>query len=187
MPSVCNLLHVFLTEIGDRYDHQTRLLPYLLGMFYAPLTLTLTLQLHAMVTLLTISCHLIHVSRRLLDLITDSTPEVAERALATLQQCGKMFEEEHQKDIIERRQYGVDGDRRINLSKPLPAPFTSRPRLGMRLYVRGNAKRFLTALVNELTNWIGPTRIKSANLLKVGRLIAIHRSGSGCCCSSRFS
>lgn len=102
---VCNLLHVFLTEIGDRFDHQTRLLPYLL------------------------------------DLITDCNMEVAERALATLQLCGKMYEEEHQKDIIERRQYGVDGDRRINLSKPLPAPFTARPRLGMRLYVRGNAKR----------------------------------------------
>jgi hypothetical protein len=37
----------------------------------------------------------------------------------------------------------------------------------MRLYVRGNSKRFLTALVNELTNWIGTTRVKSARLLRI--------------------
>ena len=39
--------------------------------------------------------------------------------------------------------------------------------IGMRLYIRGNCKRFLTALVNELTNWISQTRLKSAQLLKV--------------------
>jgi hypothetical protein len=37
----------------------------------------------------------------------------------------------------------------------------------MRLYVRGNCKRFLTALVNELTNWLSATRVKSAKLLKL--------------------
>eukprot|EP01037_Dinobryon_pediforme_P047916 gene47916-62501_t len=37
----------------------------------------------------------------------------------------------------------------------------------MRLYVRGNTKRFLHALVNELTNWVSTTRLKSAALLKV--------------------
>lgn len=38
---------------------------------------------------------------------------------------------------------------------------------GMRLYVRGNSKRFLSALVNELTNWLSGVRVKSARLLKV--------------------
>lgn len=37
----------------------------------------------------------------------------------------------------------------------------------MRLYVRVNSKRFLTALVSELTNWIGTTRVKSARLLRI--------------------
>jgi hypothetical protein len=46
-------------------------------------------------------------------------------------------------------------------------PFTERPRIGMRLYVRGNSKRFLSALVNELTNWLSATRVKSAKLLKI--------------------
>lgn len=128
---LADMLTVLLTEIGDRYDHQTRLLPYLL------------------------------------DLLTDESSSVADASMRCLKICGKQYEDEHQDDIIERRQYGVDGDNRINLDKPLPAPFTERPRLGMRLYVRGNTKRFLTALVNELTNWVSQTRIKSANLLKV--------------------
>lgn len=129
------MLTSLLTVIGDRYDHQTRLLPYLL------------------------------------DLMTDEVEEIANAALQCLQVCGRQYEEEHSEDIIERRQLGVDGDHRINLddfeSSSWPRPFTSRPRLGMRLYVRGNSKRFLFALVNELTNWIAPTRLKSANLFKL--------------------
>ena len=35
------------------------------------------------------------------------------------------------------------------------------------MYVRGNTKRFLFALVNELTNWLSATRLKSARLLKM--------------------
>ena len=58
-------------------------------------------------------------------------------------------------------------DDRINLSKPLPKPFLERPRIGMRLYIRGTCKRFLNALVAELTNWVSTTRLKSANLLKM--------------------
>jgi hypothetical protein len=125
------MLKEFLTELGDRYDHQTRLLPYLL------------------------------------DLLTDEADSVSSVALACLRHCGKQYEDEHPNDIIERRQYGVDGDRGINLEKPLPRPFTERPRIGVRLYVRGNTARFLKGLVNELTNWVSATRLKSAKLLKV--------------------
>jgi len=124
------MLHSLLTEIGDRYDHQQRLLPYLL------------------------------------DLLSDETTVVATNALKTLYRCGQQYEEEHHDDIIEKRQYGVDGDERINLQKPPPAPFKERPRIGVRLYVRGNTKRFLSALVAELTNWISKTRVKSAFLLR---------------------
>lgn len=125
------MLTNFLTELPDRYDHQTRLLPYLL------------------------------------DLVTDEAASVSSIALSCLEICGRQYEEEHQDEIIERRQFGIDGDSRINLSKPCLHPFQCRPRLGVRLYVRGNTKRFLSALVGELTNWQSQTRIKSANLLKV--------------------
>lgn len=128
---VADMLHCFLTELGDRYDHQNRLLPYLL------------------------------------DLLTDDTETVSNIAINCLHKCGQQYEDEHPKDIIENRQYGVDGDDRINLDKPLPPPFKERPRIGIRLYVRGNTKRFLTSLVSELTNWQSKTRYKSAQLLKV--------------------
>lgn len=129
---VANMLFELLTELEDRYDHQQRLLPYLL------------------------------------DLMTDENTVVSNIAWKCLVKCGEQYEAEHPDDIIEKRQYGIDGDtNRINLEKPLPHPFTVRPRIGMRLYVRGNTKRFLWALVNELTNWQSKTRLKSAQLLKV--------------------
>eukprot|EP01041_Mallomonas_annulata_P011277 gene11277-23590_t len=130
---VVDMLMTLLTVLEDRYDHQTRLLPYLL------------------------------------DLLTDDVCSISDVALHCLKVCGKLYEDEyaHADDIIEKRQYGVDGDLRINLDKPLPRPFTERPRIGIRLYVRGNTARFLKALMNELTNWTSHTRIKSAQLLKI--------------------
>lgn len=68
---------------------------------------------------------------------------VSSIALETLSLCGAEFESEHQDDVIERRQFGVDGDVRANHTKPLPAPFSERPRIGTRLYVRKNTRRFL--------------------------------------------
>eukprot|EP01038_Epipyxis_sp_PR26KG_P013352 gene13352-17908_t len=132
---LAEFLTKLLTEIKDRYDHQTRLLPYLL------------------------------------DLLTDENESVSSIAMKCLQICGMQYEEEHQNEIIERRQYGVDGNElnNFNNEKLLPYPFDKigRPRIGIRLYVRGNTKRFLNALINELTNWVAPTRMKSANLLKI--------------------
>jgi hypothetical protein len=91
-------LYTLLTEIGDRYDHHTRLLPYVL------------------------------------DLMTDENEGVASTALATLQKCGTLirflsiyefitiiisltfmdfigreYESEHEDEIKDRRQYGIDG------------------------------------------------------------------------------
>jgi hypothetical protein len=126
-----DFLIVLLTEIKDRYDHQTRLLPYLL------------------------------------DLLTDENETIASKCLSCLKICRSQYEEEHPDEIIERRQLGVDGDLRINLDKPIPLPFYERPRLGMRLYIRGNSKRVLSALVGELTNWQAKTRLKSSMLLKM--------------------
>jgi hypothetical protein len=125
------MLTVFPTTIGDRYDHQQRLLPYVL------------------------------------DLLNDDSETVAKKAVHCLLLCGKEYEEENKDDVLEKRQYGVDGDIGINLSKTLPPPFDVRPPLAVRLYVRGNTKRFLNALPNELTNWMSKTRLKSARQLKV--------------------
>jgi hypothetical protein len=65
-----------------------------------------------------------------LDLLTDEAPAVSSSALSVLRRCGQQYEEEHQDEIIERRQYGVDGDDTMNFAKALPKPFTERPRIG---------------------------------------------------------
>jgi hypothetical protein len=131
--AVANMLRPLMTEVGDRYDHHTRLLPYLL------------------------------------DLIVDENLDVAAIALKVLWRCGEqMLEERNYKDdIIERQQYGIDGNSWINTNRPLPKPFIERPRLGVRMYVRNNAYRFNKALVGELTNWLSKVRLKSARLLKL--------------------
>ncbi len=131
--TLVSFLTALLTEIDDRYDHQQRLLPYIL------------------------------------DLLTDEIPSIAQSALNCLKICGKQYEEEHFEEILQKKQYNVDGNDKINLEKPFPPPFTEsgRPSIGVRLYVRGNSKRFLQALVNELTNWVAHTRLKSANLMKM--------------------
>ena len=103
----------------------------------------------------------------LLDLMTDNNIHVYNIAYKGLLHCGQNYEEEHKDEILEKRQYGIDGDSRINTSLPLPPPFSTRPPLGVRLYTRGNIKRFLSALINELTNWQSKVRIKSVCLLKV--------------------
>ena len=66
----------------------------------------------------------------LLDLLTDESHLVSSSALAVLKRCGQQYEEEHPDEIVEKRQYGIDGNDSINLEKPLPKPFTERPRIG---------------------------------------------------------
>ncbi|CBN78894.1 conserved unknown protein [Ectocarpus siliculosus] len=124
------MLSDWLTSLPDRYDHQTRLLPYVLNA------------------------------------IADEAEVVSTVAVETLSKCGAEYEREHQDDIIERRQFGVDGDIRANHTKPLPHPFPGRPRIGARLYVRGNTRRFLMPLLAEMSNWISKTRLQSALLFR---------------------
>eukprot|EP00903_Cladosiphon_okamuranus_P014433 g13393.t1 len=125
------MLSDWLTSLPDRYDHQTRLLPYVLNA------------------------------------IADDAKAVSAIALETLSKCGAEYEHEHQDDIIERRQLGVDGDMRANHNKPLPWPFAGRPRIGARLYVRRNTRRFLLPLLVEMSNWISTTRLQSALLFRI--------------------
>lgn len=196
--SVVTMLGQFMTEMGDRYDHQTRyqevnflliawylyvnffcrilivtflsfpfsppfsftFFPYsFLSVFSFPslllisspslfLSLFLISSLFVSLSLpfppflipspslfLISSLSLFHFpfSRLLpylLDLLTDEADTVSSAALCVLRRCGQQYEEEHPDEIIEKRQYGVDGDNTINLLKPLPKPFTERPRIG---------------------------------------------------------
>ncbi|CAM9656506.1 unnamed protein product [Phaeothamnion confervicola] len=73
---VAEMLGDWLTTLPDRFDHHSRLLPYVLNA------------------------------------LTDDSPGVSAAAAATLRSCGAEYEREHEGDVIERRQFGVDGDTR---------------------------------------------------------------------------
>jgi hypothetical protein len=132
------MLDQLLSLLPDRYDHTSRLLPYLLDF-----------------------------------LTDDNIDEVVTIAMNCLVKCGKIYEDEHQEEILDRRQYGVDGDHRMNLDKALPYPFHEhRPRIGIRLFVRGHVKRFIHVLIKEIMNWKSATRMKSVKLLKVAVILS---------------
>jgi hypothetical protein len=127
----CQVLTNFMCHLPDRYDHQQKLLPYIL---------------------------LFH---------EDDDDHIRDMALNCIHTRGQQYEEEHYDEIVERVQFGVDGDSRCNHIDPLPSPFDGRPKLAERLFVRGNSKRFLEVLLNELGNWIPATRIQSTKLLRI--------------------
>ena len=125
------MLSRLLVYLPDRYDHQTRLLPYVLSF------------------------------------LSDGVPSIRAAALECVERCGRQYEDEHRDDVIERLQFGVDGDDEVDYDAGLPAPFSSRPSLGARLFVRSNAGRFLPAVLDELSSWRAGTRRRSVDLLLV--------------------
>lgn len=96
---------------------------------------------------------------------------ISTTALGAIQQCGAQYESEHPDEVMERRQYGIDGALISDCSNGdswLPAPFVERPRLGARLFVRENSKRFMKALLNELSSsWRDHMKQRSLDLLEI--------------------
>ncbi|KAG2502640.1 hypothetical protein JM16_009716 [Phytophthora kernoviae] len=122
----------WMVNLPDRYDHESRLLPYLLSA------------------------------------VSDEDTAISHDALQTLEVLGERYEREHGEDVIEIKQYGVDGKNpTYNYHAPLPEPFIAgRPSLGTRLFVRGRARRFLGPILRELANWQDATRAHAVRLLK---------------------
>lgn len=125
------MLSYFLIYLPDRYDHQPRLLPYILSF------------------------------------ISNDLPDIQMTALDCIEKCGLQYECEHPDDVVERRQFGVDGDNTIDYNSNLPKPFSRRPSLGARLFVRANTSRFFSVVLGELSNWSEQTRKRSALLLLI--------------------
>lgn len=127
----CEMLAYFLVCLPDRYDHQQRLLPYILSF------------------------------------ASDGNKNIQNTALSCIEKCGLQYEREHPDEIIERRQLGVDGEDTIDYNSGLPNPFTRRPSLGARQYVRANTARFFLAVLGELSSWKEETRKRSLDLLMI--------------------
>ncbi|CEG42856.1 HEAT, type 2 [Plasmopara halstedii] len=122
----------WMINLPDRYDHESRLLPYLLSA------------------------------------VSDEDSAISKDALETLKILGERYEGEHEKEVLELKQYGADGKNpTYNYEAPLPVPFfAGRPSLGTRLFVRGRARRFLNPILRELANWQDSTRSHAVRLLK---------------------
>ncbi|CAK4608439.1 unnamed protein product [Aphanomyces euteiches] len=120
---------IWLTDLPDRYDYESRLMPYLLSA------------------------------------VADECPLISAKAIETIDRLGKRHAVEHPDDVIERTQYAVDGSLFCNFQLPYPPPFSGRPSLGTRLYIRGRCRRFINTLLRELSNWQGPTRVHASRLL----------------------
>ncbi|KAE9231204.1 hypothetical protein PF005_g3197 [Phytophthora fragariae] len=122
----------WMVNLPDRYDHESRLLPYLLSA------------------------------------VSDEDTAISQDALKTLEVLGERYEREHGEEVIEIKQYGVDGKNpTYNYHAQLPAPFAAgRRSLGTRLFIRGRARRFLNPILRELANWQDVTRAHAVRLLK---------------------
>ena len=107
----------WLTILDDRWDHHSRLMPYIVsGLF-------------------------------------DESDDIREIAYDAIEQVGIQWEIEREKDIKEARQLGIESEWTKNgkLSNlPLPKPFTQRPRLGARGFVRSQVRKMWPALYKEL-------------------------------------
>eukprot|EP00949_MAST-11_sp_MAST-11-sp1_P001598 g1598.t1 len=104
----------------------------------------------------------------MLSMVSDECNEVATVAMQWMERMGKQWEQEHDDDVRNRVQYGVDGSRHAQrLDVEYPLPFKGRPRLGTRLFVRSYARRFIKPLLAELGDWRDRTRVHAARLLLV--------------------
>lgn len=121
----------WMLNLPDRYDHEARLLPYLLNG------------------------------------LSDDCDDITELAMSTLRELGDRYEREQGEEVLEMKQYGADGKNpTYNYTSTLPAPFGGgRPSLGMRLFVRARAKRFLNPVLREVANWQRQTRARALRLL----------------------
>ncbi|KAJ0404687.1 hypothetical protein ATCC90586_001237 [Pythium insidiosum] len=126
------MVQYWMKHLPDRYDHESRLMPYLLSA------------------------------------VTDELEETSRDARETLAALGRMHEAEQGEEVLEMKQYGLDGrNPSFNYSKRLPPPFLDdRPSLGTRLFVRSRTRRFLNPILRELENWQSPTRAHAVRLLK---------------------
>lgn len=89
----------------------------------------------------------------LLSCYSDQAPGIAQACMEYIEACAINHEAENGKMVMEKRQFGLDGDPDVDYTRPLPTPFSGRPRIGARLFVRANCPRFLKPILAELADW----------------------------------
>ena len=137
------VLRGWMTELPDRFEWWSRLLPYVLSgcSDEAPAVSALALgTLDA--------CGAAHETEHA-QVVIQAMQVRQEEAQAAL----RLSHVPHTSSSI-AAQYGVDGTPGIDYDRPLPPPLPrGRPRLGARLFIRAHARRFLTPILKELHDY----------------------------------
>jgi len=134
------MLIEWMTRLYDRWDHENRLLPYLLNGLAdsAPA-------------------------------LRQSAFEAMERLGAT-HEDEKGNNDKDKQELIDFREYGHKTPAERNAAerwrtRTHEPPFTRRPRLGARMVVRNSFRRLTPTLLREINDWVSKTRASSAQLL----------------------
>lgn len=102
----------------------------------------------------------------LLIALTDELDTIRVDAHQHLEELGKIYEEENEKDVKEIKEYGHKEIIPIDNSDILPHPFKQRPRLGTRMLIRDHVSKFVPIALDELSNWDILLRQKAAQVLQ---------------------
>jgi len=100
----------------------------------------------------------------------DHNDDIKEAVFELLEEMGRHYEEEYEKDIRELKQLGFTPEWSFNgrvkdSDLILPLPFIHRPGMGARILVRSYVRRYLQAIYKEVTDWIQEHRERASHLL----------------------
>ena len=87
-----------------------------------------------------------------------------------IEELGKQYEEEYEKDMREIKQLGFKPEWSFDgivkdTDLILPLPFLQRPGIGSRILVRSYVRRYLHAIYKELNDWIEENRERASHLM----------------------
>eukprot|EP00658_Telonema_sp_P-2_P034124 TRINITY_DN2493_c0_g2_i5.p1 TRINITY_DN2493_c0_g2~~TRINITY_DN2493_c0_g2_i5.p1 ORF type:complete len:896 (-),score=252.40 TRINITY_DN2493_c0_g2_i5:142-2829(-) len=109
----------------------------------------------------------------LLSGLSDKCAEVRKSTLDMIDKVGVRYEQDNELEFKERIEYGQDRAETRRWSKfysqgAIPEPFTSRPRLGSRVFVKSHAYRMIPCCLRELKEplFTDTVRIRSAVLVR---------------------
>eukprot|EP00285_Hemiselmis_virescens_P000656 CAMPEP_0173413338 /NCGR_PEP_ID=MMETSP1356-20130122/81732_1 /TAXON_ID=77927 ORGANISM="Hemiselmis virescens, Strain PCC157" /NCGR_SAMPLE_ID=MMETSP1356 /ASSEMBLY_ACC=CAM_ASM_000847 /LENGTH=707 /DNA_ID=CAMNT_0014375365 /DNA_START=219 /DNA_END=2339 /DNA_ORIENTATION=+ len=143
------MLADWMSSMHDRWDHESRLLPYLLNGLCDEVA-DIRAEAHACM-----------------------------ERLGAVHEDEKENNDRDKQELRDFREYGHRSPAELNSAERWAAraqepPFTQRPRLGARMVVRNNFKRLVPTLIRELNCWQSRTRRMSGQLLYYLTLYAEH-------------
>lgn len=91
--------------------------------------------------------------------------------MSIIEDVGKEWEVEREKDIIDYKQLGIEPKWTLNgklNDLPLPQPFKSRPSIGCRGFIKNQVRKMWPALYKEILDSSEDSRLKASSLILMG-------------------